>query len=156
MDPMQAFQDLQAQVAQLQAEVQFLRSITTTPSRPKPSLPDPEKFNGYSHKFDTWLPSIKAKLRVNNAAIGDTVAQFYYVYLNLDSSVQVMVLPQLRQAEKSNTWDYNTILNQLECVYDNPNKVQQAEDRLLSLRQDSDLVPTYISKFERVLYEVDG
>jgi hypothetical protein len=95
MDPMQAFENLQAQVAQLQAEVQFLRSNSTTPSRPKPSLPDPEKFNGYSHKFDTWLPSIKVKLRVDSAAIGDTVAQFYYVYLNLDSSVQAMVLPQL-------------------------------------------------------------
>jgi hypothetical protein len=41
-------------------------------------------------------------------------------------------------------------------VYNNLNKVQQAEDRLLSLRQDNDLVPTYISKFERVLYEADG
>ncbi|OCK90701.1 uncharacterized protein K441DRAFT_472591, partial [Cenococcum geophilum 1.58] len=76
--------------------------------------------------------------------------------LNLDSSVQAIVLPQLGQAEKSNTWDYNTILDQLVRVYDNLNKVQQAEDRLLSLRQDNDLVPTYISKFERVLYEADG
>ncbi|OCK98259.1 uncharacterized protein K441DRAFT_738884 [Cenococcum geophilum 1.58] len=74
MDPMQAFADLQAQVAQLQAEVQFLRSITTTPSQPKPSLLDPKKFNGHPHKFNTWLPLIKAKLRVNSAAIGDTVA----------------------------------------------------------------------------------
>jgi len=30
-------------------------------------------------KFDTWLPSIRAKLRVDGAAIGDSVAQFYYV-----------------------------------------------------------------------------
>jgi len=156
MDPQQAFESLQNQIAHLQAEIQFLRSTTTTPSRPKPSLPDPEKFNGYPPKFDTWLPSIKAKLRVDGAAIGDTIAQFYYVYLNLDSSVQAMVLPQLGQAEKLNTWDYNTILDQLVRVYDNPNKVQQAEDRLLSLRQDNDSVPTYISKFERVLYEADG
>ena len=112
MDPQQAFESLQNQITHLQAEIQFLRStISTTPSRPKPSLPDPEKFNGHSQKFDTWLPSIKAKLRVNGAAIGETIAQFYYVYLNLDSSVQAMVLPQLGQAEKLNTWDYNTILD---------------------------------------------
>ena len=67
-----------------------------------------------------------------------------------------MVLPQLSQAEESNTWDYNTILNQLARVYDNPNKVQEAEDRLLSLRQGTDSVPLYISKFERVLYEARG
>jgi hypothetical protein len=152
MDPMQAIVSLQSQTAQLQSEIQFLRSS----SRPKPSLPDPEKFNGQSHKFDTWLPSIKAKLRVDNKAIGDSVAQFYYVFLNLESHVQAMVLPQLGQAEESNIWDYNTILNQLARVYDNPNKVQEAEDRLLSLRQGTDSVPLYISKFERVLYEARG
>ena len=156
MDPMQAITDLQAQVAQLQAEVQFLRSIPTTPSQPKLSLPDPEKFNGQSHKFDTWLPSIKGKLRVDNAAIGDSIAQFYYVFLNLDSHVQAIVLPQLQQAEESDIWDYNTILDQLTLVFDNPNKVQHAEDRLLSLRQGRDSAPTYISKFERILYVARG
>ncbi len=89
-------------------------------------------------------------------AIGDSVAHFYYVFLNLESHVQAMVLPQLGQAEASNTWDYNTILDQLSRVYDNPNKVQEAEDRLLSLRQGVDSVPAYISKFERVLYEACG
>jgi hypothetical protein len=89
MDPIQAIVSLQTQIGQLQSEVQTLRSL----SCPKPSLPDPEKFNGQSHKFDTWLPSIKAKLRVDNKAIGDLVAHFYYVFLNLESHVQAMVLP---------------------------------------------------------------
>ncbi|PMD12151.1 hypothetical protein NA56DRAFT_587674, partial [Hyaloscypha hepaticicola] len=55
-------------------------------------LPDPEKFTGSTYKFDTWLPSIKAKLRVDSPIIGDEIAQFYYIYLNLDSSVQSIVL----------------------------------------------------------------
>jgi hypothetical protein len=146
---------LQTQVGQLQAEIQSLRT-TSTPSRPKPALPDPEKFNGQSHRFDTWLPSIRAKLRVDGTAIGDSIAQFYYVFLNLESHVQAMVLPQLAQAEESTTWDFNTILGQLSRVYDNPNKVQEAEDKLLSLRQGTDSIPAYISKFERVLYEARG
>jgi hypothetical protein len=88
MDPQQAFESLQNQIAHLQAEIQFLRSsISMTPSRPKPSLPDPAKFDGQSYKFDTWLLAIKAKLRVDGAAIGDSIAQFYYVYLNLDTVV---------------------------------------------------------------------
>ena len=154
MDPQQAFKSLQNQITHLQAEIQFLRSsIPMTPSRPKPCLPDPAKFDGQSYKFDTWLPAIKAKLRVNGAAIGDSIAQFYYVYLNLDTQVQATVLPQLGQAEKLGTWDYNSILDQLTRVCDNPNKVQEAEDRLLSLQQGVDLVPSYISKFERVLYK---
>ena len=82
--------------AQVQHEFNSLRSkvatlrvtlIKTQPSRPRPRLPDPEKFTGSTYKFDTWLPSIKAKLRVDGIAIGDSVAQFYYVYLNLKSSI---------------------------------------------------------------------
>ena len=69
--------------------------------KPKPALPDPEKFAGQPHKFDTWLPSIKAKLRVDGKPIGASLAQFYYVYLNLESGVQAMVLAQLSQVEVS-------------------------------------------------------
>ena len=142
---MDHLQGLRAAVAELQAEVRrqrdeilLLRSIKP---KPKPSLPNPEKFSGQPYKFDTWLPSIKAKLRVDGEAIGDTVAQFYYVYLNLESHIQAMVLPQLHQAVR---------------VYDNPNKVQEAEDKLLALKQGTDSIPAYVAKFERVLYEARG
>jgi hypothetical protein len=96
MDPRQQLEALQAVIAQLQSEVQSLRNNSaqlsseiqflrsnSTPTRPKPALPDPKKFNGQSYRFDTWLPSIRAKLRVDGAAIGDTVAQFYYSQTSL-------------------------------------------------------------------------
>src|ERR1700683_5592644 len=74
------------QLSQQSNELLLLRNKPSSPStKPKPSLPHPEKFNGQVHKFDTWLPSIKAKLRVDCEAIGDTTAQFYYVHLNLES-----------------------------------------------------------------------
>ncbi len=144
---------------QLRAEVTTLRAalVAATPtSRPRARLPDPEKFAGSSYKFDTWLPSIRAKLRVDGTVIGNATAQFYYVYLNLDSSVQAMVLPQLSHAESTQEWDYNTILDQLARVYDNPNKQSEAEDKLYSLRQGNDPLPVYIAKFERTLYEAGG
>lgn len=144
----------QEQVKRQREEIQLLQSAKLT--RPKPALPDPEKFGGQPYKFDTWLPSIKAKLRVDGKAIGDTIAQFYYVYLNLESHVQAMVLPQLAHAEESKVWTYTTILDQLARVYDNPNKVQEAEDKLFALKQGADSVPAYIAKFERVLHEARG
>jgi hypothetical protein len=153
------FDQLRADAARQQAEITTLRAtlaIQSTGTHPRTRLPDPEKFAGSSYKFDTWLPSIKAKLRVDGTAIGDSVAQFYYVYLNLDSSVQAMVLPQLSQAELAQSWDYNTILNQLVRVYDNPNKQSEAEDKLYALKQGNDTLPAYIAKFERTLYEAGG
>jgi hypothetical protein len=154
MDPRQQLATMQAVISQLQAEIELLRQHHS--NRPKAVLPDPEKFNGSAQRFDTWLPSIRAKLRVDGAAIGDSIAQFYYVYLNLESHVQATVLPQLAQAEHQEVWDYNSILQQLIRVYDNPNKVQEAEDKLLSLKQGTDSIPAYIAKFERVLYEASG
>lgn len=76
--------------------------------------------------------------------------------LNLESHIQAMVLPQLYQAEESQVWNYITILDQLTRVYDNPNKVQEAEDKLLAIKQGTDSIPAYVAKFERVLYEARG
>lgn len=153
MDPFQSLRnEFSSTIDDLWNEINIIKNQPKPPHRPKPSLPDPEKFSGQSLKFDTWLASMKAKLRIDAPAIGDDVAQFYYVYLNLESKVQALVLPQLSYAEDTNTWDYNTILNQLSLVYDNPNKVQEAEDHLLALKQDSgESLAAYIAKFERIL-----
>jgi hypothetical protein len=87
---------------QVQYEFDGLRAeITTLQAKniQKSKLPDPEKFAGSTYKFDTWLPLIKAKLRINGPAIRDSIIQLYYVYLNLESSIQLMVLLQLSYIE---------------------------------------------------------
>ncbi|KAH6695982.1 hypothetical protein BKA61DRAFT_254250 [Leptodontidium sp. MPI-SDFR-AT-0119] len=90
--PVQQLQQLTEQVANLQIQVEALQATRT--SRPKPILPDPAKFDGKAYHFDTWLLAIKAKLRVDglSGALGDSVAQFYYVYDRLESQVQSQVL----------------------------------------------------------------
>jgi hypothetical protein len=67
-----------------------------------------------------------------------------------------MVLPQLSHAESEQLWDYNSILNQLARVYDNPNSQQEAEDKLYALKQGTDSLPAFIAKFEQTLYEAGG
>ena len=43
---------------------------------------------------------------------------------------------------------------QLARVYDSPNKVQDAEDKLFELKQgNQEAIPTYTSRFERMLYK---
>jgi hypothetical protein len=67
-----AITELQGEVQRQRDENAFLRSIISTKvRRMKTSLPDPEKFSDQTHKFDTWLPSIKAKLQVDGDAIGN-------------------------------------------------------------------------------------
>ncbi|KAJ9473800.1 hypothetical protein VN97_g13280 [Penicillium thymicola] len=117
--------EIQAQsqlISTLQASVSATAANPPSSKRPKSSLPDPEKFSGQAFKYDTWDAAIRAKLAIDGPAIGDSTAQFYYVYLNLASQVQAMVFPQLSSARDSGIHDYNTILDSLRRVYDNPNK----------------------------------
>ena len=67
-----------------------------------------------------------------------------------------MVLPQLSYAKTSHVYNCESILSQLSRVYDNPNKVQEVEDKLHYLRQGTDSLSAYVAKFERVLYEAQG
>ena len=67
---------------------------------------------------------------MDREAIRDNTAQFYYIYSNLKSTVQAIVLPQLLYIENQKSWDYKTILKQLKRVNDNPNTVQEAKDVL--------------------------
>jgi hypothetical protein len=162
MDPRQQLQELASRLASQEAVISTLQaqllalSNTSVQPRPRPVLPDPAKFDGKAYHFDTWLPSIKAKLRVDGTALGDSIAQFYYVYDRLESTVQSTVLPQLARAEEDEVWSYQSILDQLSRAYDNPNKTQEAEERLHRIEQGTDSVSAYILRFERQLYEAKG
>jgi Retrotransposon gag protein len=70
--------------------------------------------------------------------------------------VQSQVLPQLARVEEDGIWSYESILGQLERALYNPHRYQEAEDRLHELVQGSNTVVAYVSKFERLLYEVKG
>jgi Retrotransposon gag protein len=161
--PQQQLQALQQQVALLQTMIEQQQSTIqalqqrTTLQRPKPCLPDPEKFNGKPLHFDTWLPSIEAKLEVDGEAIGSAIAQFYYVYLNLEPTVQSTVLPQLAAAKASKSWDPSSILTQLQRIYHDPHKAKRAEDRLFELSQGStESLASYIARFERAIFEANA
>ncbi|KAF2834381.1 hypothetical protein M501DRAFT_1001262 [Patellaria atrata CBS 101060] len=75
------------------------------------------------------------KLRANGTAIGYATAQFYYVYLSLESHLQAIVLLQLSQAEELGIWNYNTIFDQLSNVYDFSNKTQEADAELATVSE---------------------
>jgi len=99
LTPAQQLQALHQEVLALRNEVD---SLTNRLRQPKPLLPDPVKFDGKAYHFDTWLPAIRAKLRVDRSMFGpeSDIAMFYYVYDRLESQVQSQVLPQLSRAEE--------------------------------------------------------
>ena len=93
---------------------------------------------------------------MDNEALGDEAAQFSYMFINLEPSVQAVVLPQLAIAKEEESWDFCTILEQLKWVYDTPNKIEDAMDHLHNIYQGSDSITQYIARFERMLWEARG
>ncbi|KAF6784153.1 pol-like protein [Colletotrichum musicola] len=99
---------------------------------------------------------MKAKLKVDSLAIGNDDSQLYYVYSSLDSNVQAMVLPFVRKAERTDTWDVARLIQHLERIFDDPNKAKKAGQRLRDLEQRQSSLPKHLARFERTLYEANA
>lgn len=153
----QAFAHQEEQIAAQKERIDALEarvlSLLAARPRPRPILPDPEKFDGSTSRYDTWLPLIKAKLDVDDEALGGTdVAHFWYVYGNLSTKTQALVLPLASGAQLKPS----LIFDSLARIYEDPNKASRASDRLTQLRQGTDSLPHYLAKFERTLFEAQA
>ena len=129
---------LSSTVTNLQGTVTSLRSrvatdSTSTPKRLKRQLPDPPKFDGTQLHYDTWLAQLQLVLSVDGDAIGDAQAQFAFVYLRLESSPAALCLELLKHVNLTNTYDYRSIIDQLDRHNSIENKVQRAKTKLYKL-----------------------
>lgn len=136
-------------VDELKAQVQELTSRT----KGKQVLPGVREFSGKAKDWDVWSMSMKAKLRVDGAAIGNKEAQFFYVYSSLSTKVQALMLPVVQKGGEDEEWDPDTLVNHLRRTYDDPNKKKKAGQSLIELSQGNTHVSVYIPQFERVLFE---
>src|SRR6266480_31239 len=149
------FQQLRADNQQLRAEILSLREETrilraSPPPSARHPLPDPPKFDGKSYLLRTWLPAMRAKIRTDGMT-GQHA--FYYAWDRLEVGQQGLALPLLDTAESTQAWDHETIFSLLERVHHNPYVQQEARDKLTHIRQVEEGLSTYITRFERLLYE---
>jgi len=142
---------LQRHEDQLQAHEDQIQALTAVRKtiRPKPCLPDPDKLASQA-QYDTWLPEVKAKLEVDADAIGGPKAQFWYLYGRLDAKTKALVLAQVHGGADQHP---AAIFDQLDRVFESPNKVRRAQDRLAELKMGTDSFSFYLAKFERALHE---
>lgn len=154
----QTIEALKAEISNLKSSIieNFLNRPMPTP---KPKLPDIAKFDGTSTMWAVWHPEIKAKLRIDGEAFGDEKegGKFWYLYGRLDTKVQELVAPQLAQAEETQSFDHQVLLNQLSRLGDDPNARRNAEEKLQSSKMYSDeTVNAFLARFERKLYKAQA
>lgn len=63
-----------------------------------------------------WATAIRAKLASNGQAIGDATAQFYYLFLYLDTDAQATVLERVGYARDSGEYDNMKIFDRIGSV----------------------------------------
>ena len=68
---------------------------------PKLSFPDSDKFNSSVQNYNIWLPFIIAKLRTDSEIIGNKIAKFYYIYINIEIQIQANLLNKLKIVKKT-------------------------------------------------------
>lgn len=101
--------------------------------RPRARLPDPATFDGERSEWPSWRVTVENKLAVDHKALGDTQAQFLYIYSRLSGNAWKNVTTYIKmRREDGNPQDF---LNYLDTLYGDPNAKARAANRLHSLRQ---------------------
>jgi hypothetical protein len=129
---------------------------TVEPTKKKPTLPDPMRFNGDRKEFPAWLLEMRNKLKTDGAAIGNNEDQFAYIFSRLEKGARSMATT-FAQSGGGGAFDPSAFLTYLSSCYGDPNLKQRALGRLAELRQrDKESFATFLPKFERELADSGG
>jgi hypothetical protein len=163
----------------VQAQIQVLQSAIATPTatpqppvvrpepiRPgsagkavkkKPTLPDPQRFDGNRRRFRTWQLEMQSKLRVDGPAIGSPFDQFAYIYARLDQTPQGMAAAFFEKGAREDCYTPDQFMEYLVTCYGDPNSQQRAMSRLETMRQkDKESFAAFLPKFEKELSDSGG
>lgn len=125
------------------------------PRRPKHALPTPSKFDGRRSNWEAWRLEMENKLLVDGAAIGGPNEQFAYVFTLCTGNAAIMLATFARESRGAGH-DGTYFLNYMESIYGDPNRQENASNRLRTMRQGKELFATFLPKFERVLAQAGG
>ncbi|KJZ68044.1 hypothetical protein HIM_12566 [Hirsutella minnesotensis 3608] len=127
------------------------------PAKRKPTLPDPQRFDGTRKKFRAWQLEMQSKLRVDGVAIGSPADQFAYIYARLDQIPQSMAAAFFERGGPDGRFDPDLFMQYLVSCYADPNAEQRALTRLETMRQGpKESFAAFLPKFEKELAESGG
>ncbi|KAJ6436365.1 retrovirus polyprotein [Purpureocillium lavendulum] len=129
----------------------------TAPAKRKPTLPDPQRFDGSRRKFRAWQLEMQSKLRVDGPALGGPPDQFAYIYARLDQTPQAMAAAFFEKGGPDGRFDPSQFMQYLTGCYGDPNVEQRVLARLEAMRQgDKESFASFLPKFERELADSGG
>jgi hypothetical protein len=115
-------------------------------------LPDPEKFDGSRTDLRRFTQQIYGKMIANTDRFPTAPGRLTYVAGRLTGKAYQLMLPKIAYGLPQFS-DYPDMLAYLEAAFGDPDRVQNAQNKLYQLKQRNDDFSTYFSEFQRLALE---
>jgi hypothetical protein len=135
-----------------------LRPPTSTPvsnsgsDRLSEKIPDPREFDGTRNDLRRFTQQIYGKMTANTDRFSNATARLTYVAGRLTGRAYELILPKTAFGIPQFI-DYPELLEYLEKAFGDPDRVQNAQNKLFSLKQKAQDFSVYFSEFQRLALE---
>jgi len=131
-------------------------ALVTPPSSGTASLsekiPDPKEFDGTRSDLRRFVQQIYGKMNANADRFPQATNRMTYVAGRLTGSAYALMLPKIRYGIPQFV-DYPQMLEYLERAFGDPDRAQNAQNKLFQLRQKNLDFSAYFSEFQRLALE---
>lgn len=133
-------------------ETPTLATPPSESSRPSEKLPDPEVFKGQRSDLRRFVQQICGKMIANADRFPTAQSRLIYVAGRLKDDAYNLILPKTLYGVPQFV-DYQQLLDYLEQAFGDPDRVQNAQNRLYNLKQKNQDFSVYFSEFQRLALE---
>jgi hypothetical protein len=126
--------------------------------RPRPKLPDPERFNGDDTSlYPQFEGKLRAKLTIDAAAIGSEKDRIWYGFSRLEGKAGARIYPWMETYQANAlTFTLENFYKQLRSAFRDAAQQDKALAKLNSLRQSNRPFNDLLSDLDRLLLEAGG
>lgn len=165
----QQLQQQQQQFDQLRNEVNQMRvtpahppqptqAVDSTPRRPRHTMPQPAKYNGENKAgYPAFKGLLKAKLKIDKAAIGEEPERVWYGYSCLENGAAHRIYPWIASQDKNEkVLTEAGFFAELDKAFADPQMAQRALEWMNTRKQGSQSFREYLQKFDQKVLEADA
>jgi hypothetical protein len=115
-------------------------------------IPDPKEFDGTRNDLRRFIQQIHGKMTANADRFSTATACLTYVAGRLTGRAYELILPKTVLGIPQFT-NYPELLEYLEKAFGDPDRIQNAQNKLFSLKQKAQDFSVYFSEFQRLALE---
>jgi hypothetical protein len=131
--------------------------VTAPPSRTaslSERIPDPKEFDGSRQDLPRFIQQVYGKMNANADRFPMATSRMTYVAGQLTGKAYALMLPKIKYGIPQFV-DYPGMLEYLERAFGDPDRIQNAQNKLFQLRQKQLDFSTYFAEFQRLALEAE-